>query len=319
MLIDEVRIKIKAGNGGNGKVHFKSSRQAIKGGPDGGDGGDGANIYFIAVNDISKLEQFRYIKLFKAENGGGGGEKNSTGKNGADLILEIPIGTIVNYDNGTSIEFTQINQKELIARGGSGGRGNFALRSPVLTTPREAEEGFVTKEKKLFLQLKLIAQVGFVGLPNAGKTSLLNELTNANARVANYRFTTLEPNLGVLPSGDILADIPGLIEGAALGKGLGIKFLKHVERTRILVHCLSAESDDFLKDYKTIRNEISSYSSNLANKKEIIVVTKSDLLDDKSIKEIKKIIKPDIFTSIIDDLAIKKLKDKLSLLLKALK
>lgn len=313
MLIDEARITIKAGNGGDGKVNFKSNRQTLKGGPDGGDGGDGGSIYFVAVNDISKLEQFRYTKKFKAEDGQNGKASNCTGKNGEDLVLEIPVGTIVNYDNGTFIEFTQIKQKELIARGGGGGRGNFALKSPTLTTPKIAEKGFITKEKELFLQLKLIAHVGLIGLPNAGKTSLLNELTNASAKVANYRFTTLEPNLGVLSSGHIIADIPGLIEGASLGKGLGVKFLKHIERTQILVHCLSAESNNFLADYQIIRNEISSYSSKLAEKKEIIVITKSDLLDEQKIKEIKKEIKPDFFISIIDDKSLKEFQDKLSI------
>ena len=309
MLIDEVQILVKAGDGGNGIVHFYSDAFRPKGGPDGGNGGHGGSVYFQAVSDFSKLNQFRHAKVYAAQNGEPGGRNNRTGKNGDDLIIEVPTGTVVNYDNGTSIELTEVNQKVLIARGGKGGRGNWMFRSATNQTPQERELGFKCTPKKLFLQLKLIAQIGLIGLPNAGKTSLLNELTPANAKVANYAFTTLEPNLGVTKGGLVIADIPGLIEGAADGRGLGIKFLKHIERTHFLIHCVSAESENPLKDYQTVRQELSNYSSVLAKKPEIIVLTKTDTKTEKEIKQIAKKIRADVSTSIIDSDSIKKLND----------
>lgn len=309
MLIDEVQITIKAGDGGNGLVHFYSDAFRPKGGPDGGNGGHGGSVYFQAVSDFSKLNQFRHAKVYAAQNGEPGGRNNRTGKNGDDLVIQVPTGTVVNYDNGTFVELTEIDQKILIARGGKGGRGNWMFRSATNQTPQERELGFKCTPKKLFLQLKLIAQIGLIGLPNAGKTSLLNELTPANAKVANYAFTTLEPNLGVTKGGLVIADIPGLIEGAANGRGLGIKFLKHIERTHLLIHCVSAESEDPLKDYQTVRQELSNYSSVLAKKPEIIVLTKIDTKTEKEISEISKKIRADVQTSIIDSDSIKKLND----------
>ena len=309
MFIDEVHITIKAGDGGNGIVHFYNDAFRPKGGPDGGRGGKGGAVYFEGVSDISKLNQFRHAKVYAAENGGNGDRNNRTGKNGDDLIIQVPIGTVALYDNGSSIEITNIGEKIIMARGGKGGRGNFLFKSSTNQTPQERELGFKTETKKLFLQLKLIAQIGLIGLPNAGKTSLLNELTPANARVANYSFTTLEPNLGVTRGGLIIADIPGLIEGAAEGRGLGFKFLKHIERTNLLVHCVSAENPDLLKAYQTVRQELSNYSSILAKKPEIVVLTKTDLLDSKQINKLQKSIKANIATSIIDPESIKKLND----------
>lgn len=309
MLIDEVRITIKAGDGGDGAAHFYNDAFRPKGGPDGGIGGDGGSVFFVAVSDITKLNQFRHAKVYSAGRGEQGGHNNCTGHNGEDLIIEVPVGTLATYDNGTSVELTQIGQKVLMARGGSGGRGNVCFKSSTNQTPMEKELGFKTQTKQLFLQLKLIAQIGLIGLPNAGKTSLLNELTSANARVANYSFTTLEPNLGVMKNGLIIADIPGLIEGAATGKGLGDKFLKHVERTSLLIHCIAADSADPLKDYQTIRQELANYSSALAKKPEIIVLTKSDTLEPKEVAKIQKIVKAQVVTSIIDTESIKKLND----------
>lgn len=309
MLIDEVRITIKGGDGGDGRVHFYVDAFRPKGGPDGGDGGDGGSVYFEAVSDISKLNQFRHAKVYSAERGEMGGQNNRTGKSGEDLIIKVPVGTLATYDNGTSVELTEVGQKILMAKGGTGGHGNNYFKSSTNQTPQERELGYKCQSKKLFLQLKLIAQVGLIGLPNAGKTSLLNELTSADAKVANYSFTTLEPNLGVMKSGLIIADIPGLIEGAATGKGLGDKFLKHVERTSLLIHCIAADSIDPLKDYKTIRQELSSYSSNLAKKPEIVVLTKSDTLEPEEIAKIQKLIKAQVVTSIIDPDSIKKLND----------
>ena len=309
MLIDEVHITIKGGDGGNGIVHFYNDAFRPKGGPDGGNGGHGGSVYFEGVSDISKLNQFRHAKVYAAQQGEAGDRNNRTGKGGDDLVIQVPVGTVALYDNGSSIEITEVGQKVLMAKGGSGGRGNYFFRSSTNQTPQQRELGFKCTPKKVFLQLKLIAQIGLIGLPNAGKTSLLNELTPANAKVANYAFTTLEPNLGVTKGGLIIADIPGLIEGAADGKGLGVKFLKHVERTSLLIHCVSAESPNPLKDYQTIRTELTNYSSVLSQKPEIIVLTKSDLLDQKEIKSLQKKIGADVVTSIIDTDSIKKLND----------
>lgn len=312
MLIDEVHISIKAGDGGNGLVHFYSDRSRPKGGPDGGYGGQGGSVYFEAVSDISRLQQFRHEKEFSAQNGDNGGPNKRSGKNGQDLTLKLPVGSIVNYDNGTSVELSTVGQIVMAAKGGRGGYGNFHFRSATNQTPQERQLGQKAPLKNIFIQLKLIADIGLIGLPNTGKTSLLNELTAANAKVANYAFTTLEPNLGVTKSGAIIADIPGLIEGASDGKGLGYRFLKHIERTRLLVHCLSAESADPLNDYQTVRTELANYSSVLAKKPEIIILTKSDLLPSKDISKVVKKIHAVLAVSIADDLSLKKLNDLLA-------
>lgn len=312
MLIDEVEITIQAGKGGDGLVHFYTDRWRPKGGPDGGNGGNGGSVYFKAVSDISRLQQFRHQKKFTAVDGQPGGPNNRTGKNGEDLILEIPYGSVINYDNGTSVELDTVDQLVLATKGGTGGKGNHHYRSATNQTPQERTLGFTPRPKSLHIQLKLIADIGLIGLPNAGKTSLLNELTSANAQVANYAFTTLEPNLGVMKSGKIIADIPGLIEGASAGKGLGYKFLKHIERTKLLVHCLAADSADITADYQTVRHELENYSSALQNKPEIIILTKSDLLTPDQIKKLVKKTSATLAVSIVDDSALKKLNDILS-------
>lgn len=295
MLVDQVRIKVKAGDGGPGLIHFKRLPFRRYGSPDGGNGGQGGSIYFVGSPDISLLRNFHSGKKYQAQNGFPGGPNQKTGKNGKDLIFSVPVGTTVYYDNGTSVDINQIGQKVLIAKGGAGGKGNFYYRSSTNRSPSQAQSGQTTIVKKLRLDLKLIAQVGLVGLPNAGKTSLLNCLTRAHAKVAAYPFTTLEPNLGVLPSGKIIADIPGLIEGASQGRGLGDKFLKHISRTQTLIHCLSAESANPVKDYQTIRRELESYSLKLTQKTEILLITKSDLL--VSQKPFLRL-KPKLFVSI---------------------
>ena len=312
MLIDEARITVKAGDGGDGIVHFYRDRWRPKGGPDGGDGGNGGSVYFLAVSNISRLQQFRHQKKFEASRGENGGKNQMTGHGGAYLIIEIPVGSVVSYDNGTSIEFTQIGQKEKIARGGQGGRGNYSFRAATNQQPQECQKGFKCTPKNLFIQLKLIADIGLIGLPNAGKTSLLNELTSANAKVANYPFTTLEPNLGVTKGNRIIADIPGLIEGASVGKGLGYKFLKHIERTRLLIHCLPADSSDPQKDYQIIRQELAAYSSTLEKKPEIVIITKSDLVNPTELKKIIKTVNATLSVSIIDTASLKQLNDLLS-------
>ena len=274
MLIDQVTIKIKAGDGGDGNVHFYRDRYQPKGGPDGGEGGSGGSVYFLAGSDINLLRQFRHQKNFSASHGQKGGVNQKSGKSGNDLILKVPVGTIIMVNGKVITELTSPGQEVLVDKGGRGGRGNYSFRSSTNTTPLESQPGQIIEIKEVFLQLKLIAHVGLVGLPNAGKTSLLNQLTASQAKVASYAFTTLEPNLGVTQSRHIIADIPGLIQGAAAGKGLGHKFLKHLERTKLLVHCLSSESSHPSKDYKTIRSEIKKFNPSLSKKPQILIITK---------------------------------------------
>lgn len=284
MLIDDIKIEVSAGNGGKGCVGFNKNLMSL--GPAGGSGGKGASVIFVGVSDLNALNQFRFRKQINAENGREGKGQFCDGPDGKDLQIKIPVGTVIhNLDTGQDQEITKVGQEILIAKGGRGGKGNFLFRSSKNTTPKEHEEGKPGQHFNLRLELKMIADIGFVGLPNLGKSSLLNELTNANVKVANYQFTTLEPNLGVY-YGLILADIPGLIEGASEGKGLGIKFLKHVERTKIIFHFLAADSEDILADYKTIRAELKAFNSALLEKPEYVLVSRSDMVDEKTLKKI---------------------------------
>jgi GTPase len=282
MLIDEVKIEAIAGNGGTGAVAFDKNKLAL--GPAGASGGRGGDIYFVGISNLGALSQFRFKKIIKATNGMNGRPQYNDGQDGESLVLNIPVGTIIhNLSTGQDVEITKINEKILVARGGRGGKGNFHFKSATNTSPTEFEEGRPGQIFDLRLELKLIADVGFVGLPNIGKSSLLNEITNARTKVANYPFTTLEPNLGVYYD-IILADIPGLIKGAAKGKGLGIKFLRHVERTEILFHFISSESKSPVTDYKTIRKELERYNKKLLKKKEYLIISKTDVLEPKEIK-----------------------------------
>ena len=286
MLIDDVTIRIKAGHGGRGAVAFNKNKMMV--GPVGGNGGNGGSIYFEGVSDLSALAQFRNKKEINAENGGDGRGDFVDGPDGIDITIYLPIGTaITNLNTGEVQELIKIGDKIAIARGGYGGKGNYKYRSSLNTSPRQFQFGKPGQSFDIKLELKLIADVGLIGLPNAGKSSLLNELTEANSKVANYAFTTLEPNLGVYYE-LILADIPGLIEGASTGKGLGIKFLKHVERTKILFHLVSAESDSPVKDYKIVRKELKKYNKEMDKKKEYLFLSKYDMTPEKDMK--KKII-----------------------------
>ena len=293
MLIDDIKIEVTAGHGGKGCVGFNKNLMSL--GPAGGSGGKGASIIFVGVSDLNALNQFRFKKQVDAENGRDGKGQFCDGPDGKDSLIKIPVGTVIhNLDTLEDQEITKVGQEILIAKGGRGGKGNFLFRSSKNTTPKEFQEGKPGEHFNLRLELKMIADIGFVGLPNLGKSSLLNELTNANVKVANYQFTTLEPNLGVYYS-LILADIPGLIEGASEGKGLGIKFLKHVERTKIIFHFLAADSEDITRDYKTIRAELGAFNPELLTKPEYILVSRSDtvtpaILKEK-LKEAKKISK----------------------------
>lgn len=282
MFIDEAEITFIGGHGGAGKVAFYPGK---KSGPSGGNGGNGGNVYITATSDLTALRPYTTKKALKAEDGKPGGHQRLFGKNGQDLLVSLPLGSVlIDEVHGAQIELNSLDDKILVCQGGLGGRGNFEFRSSTLTTPRFAETGAPGESKHFKIYLKLIADFGLIGLPNSGKSSLLNILTSAHAKVGNYSFTTLEPNLGVF-EGKTLADIPGLIEGASKGKGLGVKFLKHIEKTQVLIHCISAESEDPLKDYRIVRNELEVYNQALILKKEIIVLTKADLFPPQVLQE----------------------------------
>jgi GTP-binding protein len=310
MLIDDVEIKISAGDGGKGAVAFNKNLMNL--GPVGGRGGNGGSVYFEGVSDLSALNQFRFKKDLRAEKGEDGRGQFRDGAAGKDLVLKVPVGTVIhNLDRKTDFEIIKIGEKVLGALGGHGGKGNFLFRSARNTSPTEFQYGLPGENFKIRLELKLIADVGFVGLPNVGKTSLLNKLTRASGKVANYPFTTLEPNLGVYYD-LILADIPGLIEGASSGKGLGIKFLRHIERTRVIFHFISAESQSPAKDYKTINKELENYNSALIKKQEYLFISKSDLIDSVDLKKkltaLKKLNSSAIAISIYDPDSLEKVK-----------
>jgi GTPase len=313
-LTDEVKIKIHAGKGGDGVVAFDKIMMSL--GPTGGRGGNGGDVYFEGVSDLTALNKYKHKNDYYAGDGKKGKSDRSTGHAGGDLLLTVPIGSVLhNLDTGKDIDITKVGQRVLVSKGGIGGRGNFYFRSAKNTSPKEFEEGKLGEEFAFFLELRLIADIGLIGLPNAGKSSLLNELTNANAKVANYSFTTLEPNLGVMDD-LIIADIPGLIEGASRGKGLGIKFLKHIQRTSVLVHCISCESAGVKKDYEVIRQELANYNPELSVKKELLLLTKTDLFPPEQIKEklkeLKKISKDVLAVSVHDWESLEKLKKSLN-------
>lgn len=281
MLVDEVEIIIKGGKGGAGRVSFYSKS---RGGPDGGDGGRGGDLLVLATSDLYALNKFLSKPGWSGENGQPGERNKKSGAAGKDLKLTMPIGTfITDLKTGKEIELNELNKEVLLAKGGLGGKGNAFFRSASNTTPKYAQPGLLGQEKKLSLKLKLIADFGLIGIPNAGKSSILNELTSAGAKVGDYPFTTLEPNLGMCKN-KIIADIPGLIEGASEGKGLGHKFLKHIEKVTLLLHVISAESPDPLGDYNIIRDELKKFNPDLLEKKEIILLTKSDLVRKEDLK-----------------------------------
>ena len=307
MFIDEAGITVQGGNGGSGKVAFFINKR----GPCGGNGGKGGNIYFITTSNSMDLKKYTETTSFKAEDGQMGGSNNRVGRGGHNLYLSVPTNTtIIDTQTNKEITLTKSISSVLICQGGDGGHGNSYFKTSTYQTPRKASPGQKGKEKKITLILKLIADYGLIGLPNAGKSSLLNKLTNARAKIANYPFTTLEPNLGVI-DGKVLADIPGLIEGASKGKGLGVKFLKHIEKVTLLLHCISVESKNIEKDYKTVVEEISKYNKNILSKKSIILLTKTDLVPREVINEkltkLKKLNKDIISVSIYDETSLNKL------------
>lgn len=312
MLVDDVTITITAGKGGDGAVSFRRNAQTPRGGPDGGNGGNGGSVYFQGIDDILGLRDFRFKKLIQAEDGIKGAKQNLYGRAGKDIVIKVPVGTLItDQETQEQWEITDTTSKILLAKGGIGGRGNNEFKSAVNQTPRYAEKGTPGQERVIHLELKLIADIGFIGLPNAGKSSLLKALTNATPKIGNYPFTTLEPHLGML-KGITLADIPGLIEGASTGKGLGIQFLRHVEKTKLLVHCIDITTEKILDTYHIIREELYAYNKAILDKPEIIVLTKSDLITEKEAKEVikkaKKLKKEVLTVSVINDTELDKLK-----------
>lgn len=290
MLIDDLAIRVQAGNGGDGMAAFNKIKMAL--GPTGAAGGTGGSIYFEGVSDLGALTRLRHAKVFKAKDGGTGGRQLNDGPDGEDLTIPVPVGTVIhNLDTKQDVEVTKIGQRVLAALGGRGGKGNFHYRSSTNTSPEQFQKGEPGEKWRIRLELKLIADVGLIGLPNAGKSSLLNELTRAKSKVANYAFTTLEPHLGVYYD-LILADVPGIIEGASTGKGLGVKFLRHVERTETLFHLVSAESETPAADYAIIRTEMGNYNRALLNKKEYLFVSKSDAVSPERLAQIIKELAP---------------------------
>ena len=292
-FLDQIKIFIKAGNGGDGSPSFRREKFIEYGGPDGGDGGSGGSVILKSEQSLNTLIDFRYQQHHKAKRGDNGSGQNRTGKSGDDLILKVPLGTqVFEEDNKTLIyDFIKIGEEFVAAAGGKGGLGNTRFKSSTNRAPRKYTKGAIGEEFTIWLQLKTIADIGIIGLPNAGKSSLLAAITNANPKIANYEFTTLNPNLGVANYDDkevTIADIPGLVEGAHKGTGLGMQFLKHIERCKSLLHMIDITNKDIKKDYKKIKNELKKYSSKLPKKKELVVLNKTDLIDKENIKKIVK-------------------------------
>ncbi len=320
-FLDQVKIFVKAGDGGSGSPSFRREKFIEFGGPDGGDGGKGGSVILKSERNLNTLIDYRYQQHFKAERGGDGSGKNKTGKGGKNLVLKVPIGTqVFEEDNKTVIfDFKKENEEFVIANGGKGGFGNTRFKSSTNRAPKKFTKGVNGEEYWIWLQLKTIADIGIIGLPNAGKSSLLASLTSANPKIANYKFTTLNPNLGVAMYDDkeiTLADIPGLIEGAHTGTGLGIKFLKHIERCKTLLHLIDITEEDLVKSYKQVRNELKKYSKDLLKKEELIVFNKVDLITKDQInKKIsifkKKVDKNVLSMSTIDKKTVSNIKSKL--------
>ena len=320
-FLDQVKIYVKAGNGGSGSPSFRREKFVEFGGPDGGDGGKGGSVILISERNLNTLIDYRYQQHFKAERGKDGSGKNKTGKGGEDLYLKVPLGTQVFEEDNKTLIYDFKSQKEefLVATGGKGGFGNTRFKSSTNRAPKKFTKGGQGEEFWIWLQLKTIADIGIIGLPNAGKSSLLASMTSANPKIANYKFTTINPNLGVASYDDkevTLADIPGLIEGAHTGTGLGIKFLKHIERCKTLLHLIDITEDDLFISYNQVRKELSKYSKDLVKKKEIVVLNKTDLIDEEEkkekLKKLKNKLKKNIFfMSTMDKKSVSDIKSKL--------
>ena len=319
-FVDYVKIYCRSGKGGRGSSHFRREKYIPKGGPDGGDGGRGGHIYLRGNRNYWTLLHLKYERHILATNGESGSAKRSSGKNGEDRVIEVPCGTVV-YDADTGeylCDVTEDGQQVMLLKGGRGGLGNFNFKTSTNQAPRYAQPGEPAQERTVILQLKLLADVGLVGFPNAGKSTLLSVVSAAKPKIANYPFTTLEPNLGIVSYRDnrsfVMADIPGIIEGASEGKGLGLRFLRHIERNSLLLFMVPADTDDIRKEYEILSNELEQYNPDLLDKPRVLAITKSDLLDDELIEALSEDLPegiPHLFISAVAGKGITELKDLL--------
>ncbi|MBT8254798.1 MAG: GTPase ObgE [Flavobacteriaceae bacterium] len=321
-FVDYVKIYVCSGNGGKGSVHLHREKYITKGGPDGGDGGRGGHVIIRAKSNLWTLYHLKFKKHFRAEHGHGGGKQRSTGASGSDIYIDVPQGTVIRSTetNGIIHELTEPDQEFIIATGGKGGRGNWHFKSPTNQTPRYAQPGLPGEELNITLELKVLADVGLVGFPNAGKSTLLAALTAAKPKIADYEFTTLKPNLGIVDYRDfqsfVMADIPGIIEGAAEGKGLGHYFLRHIERNSVLLFLIPADADDIGKQYDILLDELRRYNPEMLDKERMVAISKSDLLDDELMTELgqeldQSLPLPYLFISSVTQLGLTELKDHL--------
>ena len=321
-FVDYVKINVASGKGGKGSTHLRREKYVAKGGPDGGDGGRGGHIILRGNSQHWTLYHLKFKRHFKAEKGNDGGKNRITGSNGKDVFIDVPLGTVVKNTNDEKIifEITRDGEEKIVCQGGKGGRGNWHFKSSTNQTPRYSQPGLPNEEMQITLELKVLADVGLVGFPNAGKSTLLSVITDAKPKIADYEFTTLKPNLGIVKYRDfktfIMADIPGIIEGASDGKGLGHYFLRHIERNSTLLFMIPSDSDDIVNSYNILLKELKKYNPEMLDKSRLIAITKSDLLDDELIKEIEfeikeKIDEEFIFISSISNLGLIELKDKI--------
>jgi GTP-binding protein len=322
-FVDYVKINVSSGNGGKGSAHFRREKYITKGGPDGGDGGRGGNVVFVSDKSLWTLYHFKFQKHFKCGHGGDGSKNRSSGADGKDVKIKVPIGTVIKDAESDKIIYETIEdgEEKIILEGGKGGLGNWNFRSSTNQAPRYAQPGLKGKEMQLVLELKLLADVGLVGFPNVGKSTLLKTLTSAKPKIGNYEFTTLKPNLGIVEYRNfksfVIADIPGIIEGASEGKGLGHYFLRHIERNSVLLFLLSADSKDVVKEYEVLLNELKKYNPELIDKQRLIAISKSDLINEKDIEKIKNKVSscikniPFEFISSVSNKGLIELKDKM--------